>query len=172
MPAFGDPGTLARIRRRFGYAFEQSPGSPHRPVLEAHEIAGPFRAGGLAIEPSEHDRGSGQTTLGFRIGSFAYSTDAVGFSEGAYKSLEGLKAWIVDCFGEERHPTHANWSLTLSWIERVKPARAILTHMGPGLDYDALTRRCPPNVEPGYDGMVIELWRGCCGAFGYAYFFP
>lgn len=157
MPVFADAETLARMRRRFGYAFEQSPGSPYPPILEAHEIAGPFRAGDVAIEPFEQDHGFGQTTLGFRIGDFAYSTDTVGFSEDAFKTLQGVKVWIVDCFGEERHPTHAHRALTMSWIERVKPARAILTHLGPGLDYDALTRRCPANVEPGYDGLVIEL---------------
>ena len=157
MPVFANAETIERMRRRFRYAFEQPPGSPYPAVLEAHEIAGPFQAGDLAIEPFDQDHGFGQTTLGFRIGGFAYSTDAVGFSDAAYKALEGVRVWIVDCFGEERHPTHAHRALTMSWIGRVKPARAILTHMGPGLDYEALTRRCPPGVEPGYDGMVIDL---------------
>jgi phosphoribosyl 1,2-cyclic phosphate phosphodiesterase len=46
---------------------------------------------------------------------------------------------------------------TLSWIERVKPARAILTHMNHQIDYEDLRRRCPEGVEPAYDGMVIDI---------------
>ena len=45
----------------------------------------------------------------------------------------------------------------LEWIERLKPKRAILTHMHVDLDYETLRRELPPNVEPAYDGMVIEL---------------
>lgn len=157
MPIYADAETLARMRRRFSYAFEQAPGSPYPAVLEPHEIAGPFVLGGMVVVPFEQEHGFGQTTLGFRVGDFAYSTDTVGFSAASLKALEGLRVWVVDCFGEEPHPTHAHRAMTLDWIARLKPARAILTHMGPGLDYDALRRRCPPGVEPGYDGLVIEL---------------
>ena len=48
-------------------------------------------------------------------------------------------------------------SEALEWIERVKPKRAILTHMHVDLDYETLRRELPPNVEPAYDGMLIEL---------------
>ena len=157
MPIHADADTLAHMHRRFGYAFEQPPGSPYPPILEAHEIGAPFSVGDVKVRPFPQEHGFGQTTLGFRIGEFAYSTDTIGFSQDAFGLLGGLKLWIVDCFGETRHPTHAHWALTLSWIERLKPACAVLTHMGAELDYEATRRRCPPGVEPGYDGMVIEL---------------
>jgi phosphoribosyl 1,2-cyclic phosphate phosphodiesterase len=44
----------------------------------------------------------------------------------------------------------------LAWIARIGAKRAILTHMTVELDYEALRRQLPPNVEVGYDGMVIE----------------
>jgi phosphoribosyl 1,2-cyclic phosphate phosphodiesterase len=157
MPIYADPDTLEGMHRRFGYAFRQPPGSPYPPVLDGHRIVGPFRLGALAVRPFPQQHGFDQTTLGFRIGDLAYSTDTIGFSEDSYKALVGVRVWIVDCFGETPHPTHAHWPLVMSWIERVRPERAILTHMGAGLDYEATRRRCPPGVEPGYDGMVIEL---------------
>ena len=157
MPVYAEADTLRRMRKRFGYAFETPDGSPYPPILEAHEVSGPFRTGDLAVTPFRQEHGFGQTTLGFRIGDFAYSTDTIGFSEDAFKTLAGVRVWIVDCFGDAPHPTHANWTLTLSWIERLRPARAILTHMGAGLDYESTRRRCPTGVEPGYDGMIIEL---------------
>jgi phosphoribosyl 1,2-cyclic phosphate phosphodiesterase len=35
--------------------------------------------------------------------------------------------------------------------------RAILTHMTVELDYETLKRQLPPHVEPGYDGMAVEI---------------
>jgi phosphoribosyl 1,2-cyclic phosphate phosphodiesterase len=157
MPVYADHETLRRLHARFGYAFAQLQGSPYPSILEGHEIDGPFQVGGVGVTPFRQEHGFGQTTLGFRIGDFAYSTDTIGFFAGAFEVLEGVRVWVVDCFGEARHPTHAHWALAMSWIERLKPERAILTHMGAGLDYEVTRRRCPPGVEPGYDGLVIEL---------------
>ncbi len=42
------------------------------------------------------------------------------------------------------------------YAERLKPKRAILTHMHIDLDYAALRGELPPGVEPAYDGMVLE----------------
>ena len=157
MPVYADAATLALMRQRFGYAFEAARGSPYPSIVEPHSVDGPFRLGEVDVRPFRQEHGFDQTTLGFRIGDFAYSTDTIGFSDDSFKVLEGLRVWIVDCVGTRRHPTHAWWDLALSWIERLKPARAILTHMGAGLDYETTRRRCPPGVEPGYDGMVVEL---------------
>jgi phosphoribosyl 1,2-cyclic phosphate phosphodiesterase len=53
--------------------------------------------------------------------------------------------------------THSHLEKTLQWIARVKPKRAILTHMDESLDYETLKRELPVGVEPGYDGLVAEL---------------
>ncbi len=73
------------------------------------------------------------------------------------RSLAGVELWIVDCLRYEPHPTHSHLAKTLAWIERVKPRRAVLTHMDVDLDYMTLRRALPAGVEPGYDGLVIEL---------------
>jgi phosphoribosyl 1,2-cyclic phosphate phosphodiesterase len=44
----------------------------------------------------------------------------------------------------------------LAHIARLKPKRAILTHMTADLDYATLKRELPSGVEPAFDGMVIE----------------
>ncbi|MDP9415037.1 MAG: MBL fold metallo-hydrolase, partial [Pseudomonadota bacterium] len=43
------------------------------------------------------------------------------------------------------------------WIGVVAPARAVLTHMDQSMDYEALRAELPAGIEPGYDGMEIEL---------------
>jgi len=55
------------------------------------------------------------------------------------------------------HPSHFSVDDALGWIDRIKPARAILTNLHSDLDYDALRARVPRHVEPAYDGLTIEL---------------
>jgi len=86
-----------------------------------------------------------------------YSTDVVGLDDAAFAVLADLDLWIVDCLRYEPHPTHAHFDLALSWIVRAKPKRAILTHLNHMIDYDDLASRCPQGVEPGYDGLSVEI---------------
>ena len=39
----------------------------------------------------------------------------------------------------------------------MRPRRAVLTHMDQSLDYRELSTELPDGVEPGQDGLVIEL---------------
>lgn len=152
VPVWGDAKTLATLQRRFDYVFVSRGGYPA--ICEAHEIGGPFRAAGVEVRPfrQRHGRGS---SLGFRFGPVAYSTDLNGLDEDAFAVLEGVEVWIVDALRREPHPTHAHLEQTLAWIARVRPRRAILTHMTWDMDYATLARELPAGVEPGYDGLVV-----------------
>ena len=46
---------------------------------------------------------------------------------------------------------------TLDWIDKARPQRAILTHMDHSMDYRTLCNELPDGVEPGYDGLEVEL---------------
>jgi phosphoribosyl 1,2-cyclic phosphate phosphodiesterase len=155
---YGDSGTLAAIEKRFGYVFKpiEPGGSFYKPTAVPHAIEGPFEIAGLPIVPFAQDHGF-STTLGFRIGPVAYSTDVVALDEAAFAALDGVVLWIVDCLRHEPHPTHSHLAKTLAWIARVKPRRAVLTHMDVGFDYRSLRRELPEGVEPGYDGLTVEL---------------
>ncbi len=155
---FADASVLERIRARFDYAF-QPPDTTRgwfRPCLDPVAMNGPFLVGGLLVQPFEQMHGR-NPSWGFRIGDFAYSTDTNRLSDAAFAALEGVDVWIVDCLRDKPHPSHAHLELTLSWIERLKPKRAILTHMSHELDFSDLAGRLPPSVEPAYDGMVIDF---------------
>lgn len=160
IPVFATAATLNEIRARFGYVF--APAKPgmgaafYKPVLVPNVIDGPFTAAGIAVLPFVQDHGF-STTLGFRLGGFAYSTDVIELDDAAFAALRGVEAWIVDCIRREPHVTHSHLEKTLGWIERVRPRRAVLTHMDESLDYATLSRALPAGVEPGYDGLVIEL---------------
>jgi phosphoribosyl 1,2-cyclic phosphate phosphodiesterase len=158
IPLWAEANTMAQIRRRFGYALEPppEPGQFYRPTLEAHEISGPFTVRGMSIIPFAQNHGF-STTLGFRIGAMAYSTDVTELDEVAFAAIAGVELWIVDCMRRAPHPTHSHLDKTLGWIERVRPRRAVLTHMDQSLDYRTLAAELPQGVEPGQDGLVIDL---------------
>lgn len=158
IPLYADPRTLAEIGRRFDYVFEpiREPGRYHKPTLVPREIIGPFELEGIPIVPFAQGHGF-STTLGLRIGGFTYSTDVIELDEAAFAAIEGTELWIVDCLRREPHPTHSHLAKTLSWIARMQPRRAVLTHMDQTLDYRELSAELPTGVEPGQDGLVIEL---------------
>ncbi len=159
---YADQPTTARLKEAFGYCFETPPGSEYPPIVTAH----PIRAGepvtiegkgGLVSALPVAQIHGRITSLAFRFGSLAYSPDISALAADAERLLEGLDVWIVDALRPRPHPSHFTLAEALEWIERLKPKRAILTHMHVDLDYDTLRRELPANVEPAYDGMVIEL---------------
>jgi phosphoribosyl 1,2-cyclic phosphate phosphodiesterase len=158
IPLYADRRTLAEIDRRFGYVLKpvEEPGRYYKPTLIPHEIAGPFEIAGIRVVPFVQDHGF-STTLGIRIGGFGYSTDVTELDDSAFAALEGVELWIVDCLRREPHPTHSHLAKTLSWIARLGPRRAVLTHMDQSLDYRELSAELPEGVEPGQDGLVVAL---------------
>ncbi len=160
IPAFMDTITHRAMVERFGYVFTSShtESKLYPALLEDNVIvAGKrFEAAGYEILPIWQAHGRSHS-LGFRIGAFAYSTDVSDLDEAAFEALEGLDLWIVDCLRFDPHPTHSHFDKTLSWIERVKPKRAVLTHLNHSTDYAVLAGRCPPGVEPGFDGLTVTL---------------
>jgi phosphoribosyl 1,2-cyclic phosphate phosphodiesterase len=161
LDVYGDEATLAAIRERFGYVFEPlAPGADvyYKPTLIPHAVrpGDRFQVGAVPVGVFDQDHGYCRT-LGFRFGPIAYSTDVVRLDDDAFAALDGVEVWIIGALmAGKAHPTHAHVELALEWVARVKPRRAVLTHLGGGLDYEDLVRRLPARVEPAYDGMVIE----------------
>lgn len=158
LPVWADGPTQEALLSRFGYAFVQPEGSPYPPILDLHTIAGPVTvtgAGGpVTLTPFRADHGS-MDALGFRIGPLAYLPDAVDIPAESWPVLEGLDCWIVDALRRKPHPTHAHLDMTLGWIARARPARAVITNMHVDLDYATLKAELPNHIAPAFDGMTI-----------------
>lgn len=158
IPIYSNAETLDSIKKRFYYAFPTEELAPdiYRPFLTANIVEGPFQVGSISITPFKQAHGY-STSLGYRFEKMAYSTDVVDLDEAAFKILEGIDVWVVDCITRDPRPSHSHLAKTLEWIERVRPRQAYLTHMSSLLDYDSLMKELPNGVEPAYDGLVIEV---------------
>lgn len=151
---YANAQTLKVLKQRFEYIFKSKDGYPA--IVEGHEISlNSFQIGEIDVQPFEQVHGN-INSLGFRFNKVAYSTDLNAIPQESEEHLYGLDLWIVDALRPAPHPTHSHLEQTLSWIEKYKPARAILTHMTGEMDYQTLKSSLPENVEPAYDGMVIE----------------
>lgn len=159
---YADPVTRKSLVERFTYCFSTPAGSSYAPILNARESnAGvPIRiegAGGvMEVMPVPQIHGD-IASLGYRFGGTAYSPDISALPDEAVPLLSGLDLWIVDALRYTPHPSHFHVKRALEWIGKLKPTRAILTHMTADLDYETLKRELPAGVEPAYDGMVIDL---------------
>lgn len=159
LDAFATPATLEELELRFGYAFLpwQPPGF-FRPVLVPRPVAPGDTIDVLGIGIKLFDQDHGFTrSLGMRVGGFGYSTDVVDLDDAAFAVLAGVDTWVVGCFQRHLHRTHAWLPRVLDWVKRLRPRRTVLTHMGPDMDFGWLTAKLPSGVEPGFDGMVLEV---------------
>ena len=118
------------------------------------------KGGPITALPFTQDHGDIQS-LGCRFGAVAYSSDLHDMPDASADALAGLDLWIVDALRYHPHPAHFSVADALAWIERLKPARAVLTNMHADLDYEALRVTLPPHVQPAYDGMQQSdaAWR-------------
>ena len=97
-------------------------------------------------------------TLGFIINNkFAYCTDVVEFPEESFEYLYNLKAIIITGLRANPHLAHAHFDLTFSWIAKLRPSIAYLTHLSPESDHDTVTKLCPIGVQVAFDGLVINI---------------
>lgn len=151
---YADAPTAATLKRRFDYVFEGFEGYPA--IANLHLVEGPLQIGPVKVEPFRQVHGT-IMSLGYRFGRVAYSTDLNEIPAESEAYLHDLDLWIVDALRYDPHPTHPHLDQTLAWIEKFRPKRAILTHMNWDMDYDELKARLPAHVEPGYDGLEIEL---------------
>src|SRR3546814_5228373 len=90
-----------------------------------------------------------------RSRSACYSTD---FNELTDESLSLFKecgVWLVDALRRKPHPTHPHLAQTPEWVGKVRPVRAVLTHMDQSMAYETLSGELPPDVVPGYAGMGV-----------------
>lgn len=160
LPIWADKNTQVTLRQRFGYTFEQVPGTLYKPILEMNDMIGPVIVKGdgglITLAPFSVDHGP-IVANGFRIGNLAYLPDVSRMNDAAWDFVANLECWVVDALQRAPHPTHSHLAQTLEWIERAAPKRAVITNMHNDLDYNAVCAETPDHITAAFDGMQIRL---------------
>lgn len=161
IPTYFNQSTAKDIMARFSYCFISPEGSDYPPILTRHSVeAGETQTilgKGGAVKMTAFLVQHGQIpALGYRIGNAAYTPDLNDIPRESWSALENLDLWIVDGLRYTGHPSHFSINDALSWIERFKPKRAVITNMTADLDYEVIRQSLPAGVVPAYDGLRLE----------------
>lgn len=157
MPVYARPSVLDQLRREFAYVFAEKK-YPGVPRLHLHEIQNePFTVEGIPVTPIEvqHLR---LPVYGFRIGDFAYVTDANFIADEELAKLRGTKVLVLNALQQTAHPSHFTLAEALEIVERVGPERAYFTHLSHKMGlHREVEARLPSHVRLGFDGLRVEV---------------
>jgi phosphoribosyl 1,2-cyclic phosphate phosphodiesterase len=156
VPVYGSAATLAMIRKTFWYVFEEVQIGGGKPAITPIEIAAPFDLLGRRIVPVPIFHGT-LPILGYRIGTFAYLTDASRIPDESYPLLEGLDVLVLNALRRSPHPTHFHLEQAIDEAKRIGAKRTLFTHMAHETSHADLTRLLPGGVEIAYDGLVLDV---------------
>lgn len=161
LPVYGSEHTLSFLRSSYRYIFDETmvplPGtSVPKLHLIAVEPGQPFDAAGIEILPLSFDHGQ-SPVLGFRIGRFAYLTDVKQVPDAARDRLRGLDTLVLNALWWRPHPTHLSIPEAIETAQNLAARRTVLTHLTHETGHADLASQLPPGIEPGYDGMILEI---------------
>lgn len=145
------------LRREFHYIFDEKdyPGVPKLNVVPIDK--NPFNLDGIKVVPIEvlHYK---LPVLGFRIGNFAYITDAKTVEIEEREKLRNVDILIINALHKFPHISHFNLEEALAFIADIQPKQAYLTHISHvfGKHEDILSQ-LPENVSVLYDGMSFDF---------------
>lgn len=149
--------TVEAVKRDYAYAFEEVR-YPGVPDMDLHVVGeDPFYIDEVEVVPLTVMHYKLPVTA-FRIGGFAYITDANYIPEEGMRKLEGVECLVIDALRRERHLSHFSLEEALEMIRRLGVKRAFLTHVGHqmGLTRE-VERTLPANVRLAYDGLTFEV---------------
>lgn len=146
------------LRRRLDYCFRVHP-YPGVPTFTLHEVGDDaFYIDDVKIVPIKVMHAA-LPIVGYRIGKFAYITDAKSIAEKEIEKLKGVDTLIVNALRQRPHFSHFNIEEALDCIAKINPRKAYLTHMCHeiGLHRNEKQLNLPENVHLAFDGLTIEI---------------
>lgn len=157
MDVYCDKRVELALKLAYPYVFDPM-GYPGAPRMNIHLIGdAPFDLMGREVTPiMVHHKEL--PVYGFRIGDFAYITDANDIPVNSIALLNELNYLVINALRMEKHPSHFNLDEALELIAEIKPRKTFITHIGHEMGlYSELSAELPDNVELAYDGMSFTV---------------
>lgn len=158
MPLYLTQDCLDILKQQFAYIFAENPypGIPRvRPEMITKDQ--PFDIGGLTITPIEvmHYK---MPVLGFRMGDFAYITDANYIAPEEMEKLKGVKVLVLNALRHEKHISHFTLSEAVELVQQLQVEQAWFTHISHQLGKHAdINPNLPEGMQLAYDGLKITV---------------
>jgi phosphoribosyl 1,2-cyclic phosphate phosphodiesterase len=141
------------VRKEYSYVFSeyQYPGIPKMRLNPIPEDS--FEIKGLRIDPVRvfHYR---LPVYGFRVGNFAYITDANYIPEESKEKLFGVKYLVINALRKEKHISHFSLREAIDIIREISPKKAFITHISHQMGlHTEVSGELPAGIFLGYDGL-------------------
>lgn len=157
MDVYAEQLVINSLKMEFAYVFAEKK-YPGVPQVELHVVENrPFMIDGIEIIPvrAMHYR---LPVLGFRIGDFAYLTDANFISEEEKEKLIGTRHLVIGALRKQKHLSHFSLDEALQIIRELSPKRAYITHIGHQMGrHEEVQKELPQSVLLAHDGQVIDI---------------
>ena len=161
LPFYGPAETLASLRQKFPYVFDDSiqpiPGTS-KPEGSAHalEPGVATRIGALDVMPLAVPHGR-MRVFGYRIGPVGYVTDAKAIPDEAIELLRGVKLLVLNALFHQPHPTHLSFDEAVDTARRIGAEQTFLTHITHHDSHADLEASLPAGVYPAFDGLQLTV---------------
>jgi phosphoribosyl 1,2-cyclic phosphate phosphodiesterase len=157
---YSEERVLKALKKEYSYVFSeyQYPGIPRMRLNEIDER--PVSVRGIEVLPVRvfHYR---LPVLGFRVGDFAYITDANYVPEESKERLYGVKYLVVNALRKEKHISHFSLREAVDFIRQISPKKAFITHISHQMGrYNEVSGVLPPGIMLAYDGLSFTCGQG------------
>ncbi|MFH0843079.1 MAG: MBL fold metallo-hydrolase [Bacteroidota bacterium] len=153
---YAEERVLEAVRVEYAYVFAEKkyPGIPQMRLNRIPEYH--FRIKGVEIIPVRV-RHMDMEIYGFRIGNFAYITDASYIPEQSKEKLFGVKYLVINALRKQKHVSHFCLKEAVDLVREISPRKAFITHISHQMGlYKEVEKELPPGIMLAYDGLRLE----------------
>lgn len=158
----GDRATLAEVRQRFSYAFEEGQVGGGKPSFELEPCGEEaFTIGSISIQRIGLLHGR-LAVSGWRFGDFAYLTDCSAIPESSLALLSGLRYAAIDGLRQKPSTTHFTFSEAIAAARGLRLEKVWITHICHESSHGEIEEYCRQEgsdvgAEPAWDGLDLAL---------------
>lgn len=158
IPLYLTEKTFKDLRRTFIYAFEE----PEQigggvPMVDVNFIdTDIFKVNDVVITPIPMMHGK-METRGFKIGDFAYCTDANFIPDSSIELLRGIKILVLDALKYTKHSTHYNLEEAIEVANLIGAEQVFFTHLTHAINYSECGKTLGAGKNLAYDGLKLTI---------------
>ncbi|MCM1021127.1 MAG: MBL fold metallo-hydrolase [Muribaculum sp.] len=157
-PMYCQANVASDLRSRVPYCFKDHP-YPGVPVFDLNIVKEyePFVVGKTEVLPLSIKHYM-LDILGFRIGNFAYVTDAKIVPDRTVELLKGVDTLVINALRHEEHISHMTLEESVEIARRVDPRVTYFTHMADRIGlHEQVENSLPGGMHLAYDNLIVEI---------------